>query len=431
MWPHVADITETTVMEATFRPLKDGGATGAIAPYTTTYTSRTVYFNKHSAMPVVTRTMRRSFEGQPPDFVSLKTAPLVSETKATVLKQRLAAIDTNIPISTTSQRLLAKANADIGKPLSSPTKSSRLPVPVLRERSSGQPCTPVKSGVGKSRRGLRGPIRKLPDTLLARIIDCLHADPDTLAACTLVHPSWTDRARHHLFASLTFGVFPQYDTPDVALGPLHTFSATATHNIRQLVLNFVEATHVPRLNISGLGRALAKLPNLDDLVLAGLTLWAGPVHEARAGPPQRVEELALDDMTLDPRELLQLLAVVAPRHKLSLGRDIKVRSKFWVDDVSPPALRVLEKVSWKELAMGFHEGRKYGVIMGALRKTRMPRRLETLAIDQLWAPDVPAIQEIFADVSATLRRLTLNLTECASTPGESFSAHYMRPVLTR
>ena len=207
-------------MEATFRSLKDGSTTGAIAPYTTTYTSRTVYFNQHSPMPVVIQTMRRSFEGQPPDFVSLKTAPLVSETKETVLKQRLAAIDTNIPISTTSQRPPAKASAGTGRPLSSLTKSSRLPVPVVRERSSGQPRTPAKSSVGKSRKGLRGPIRKLPGALLTRIIDCLHGNLDALAACTLVHPSWTDRVRHHLFASLTFGVFPQYDTPGVALGPL-------------------------------------------------------------------------------------------------------------------------------------------------------------------------------------------------------------------
>ena len=189
---------------------------------------------------------------------------------------------------------------------------------------------------------------------------------------------------------------PRYDTPDVALGPLRTFPAMATQNVRQLVLSIVEATHIPRLNVSDsdLGRALARLPNLDDLVLMGLTLWAGPVHEARAGPAQRVEELALDDITFDPRELLQLLAVVVPRHKLSLGRDIKVRSKSQVDDVPAAALRVLDKVSWKELSMGFHEGRKYGLIMSALRKTRMPRRLETLVVDQLWAPDVPAPQEI-------------------------------------
>ena len=60
--------------------------------------------------------------------------------------------------------------------------------------------------------------------------------------------------------------------------------------------------------------------------------------------------------------------------------------------------------------MGFHEGRKYGLIVGALRTARMPRRLETLVVGQLWAPDVCAIQEILADVSATLWRLTLSLT---------------------
>ena len=62
------------------------------------------------------------------------------------------------------------------------------------------------------------------------------------------------------------------------------------------MLRFVEATHIPRLNVSNLGRALARLPSLDDLVLMGLTLWAGPVHEACAGPAQRVEELALGDI---------------------------------------------------------------------------------------------------------------------------------------
>ena len=60
--------------------------------------------------------------------------------------------------------------------------------------------------------------------------------------------------------------------------------------------------------------------------------------------------------------------------------------------------------------MGFHEGRKYGLIMGALRKTRMPRRFETLVVAQLWVPGIPVPHEILADVSAALWRLTLSLT---------------------
>ncbi|EKM61819.1 uncharacterized protein PHACADRAFT_191011, partial [Phanerochaete carnosa HHB-10118-sp] len=185
--------------------------------------------------------------------------------------------------------------------------------------------------------------------------------------------------------------------------------------IRQLVLNFGDATHVPRLDVFDLARGLALLPNLDDLVLAGLTLWVGPPLGAPPGALRRIEQLVLDNMTLDPRELLQLLAVVAPRSGLSLGHHVRLRSKFWVDDVPPAALRRLENVAWRELAMGFYEGGKYDMVMGALRKTHMARRLGRLEVNQLWAPDVPAVREILADVGATLRTLALNLRECAST----------------
>lgn len=371
--------------------------------------------------------MKRSREEQAPDFVSLKAVALVGETKATALKQKTNNITLMIP----SRKVLAKAHVDTGKPVVSPTKTSRLPVPGLRERSNGQPRQVAEERVTKAlagkggKKSLRGPIRKLSGALLRRVIDFLHDDPDALEACSLVHSTWTSPARYHLFKSLVFGGRPRYDTIHVALGPLPAFSVTATHNIRQLVLNFCNATHVPRLNVFDLAGGLALLPNLDDLVLAGLSLWVGPSLRAPQGSPRRIEQLVLNNMTLDPRELLRLLAVVAPRRGLSLGRDIRLRSKFWVDDVPPAALRQLEKASWRELAMGFYEGGKYDVVVGALRKTRMARRLGKLEVNQLWAPDVPAVQKVFADVGATLHTLALNLRECASTPGKpSFCSLY-------
>ncbi|EKM48177.1 uncharacterized protein PHACADRAFT_69304, partial [Phanerochaete carnosa HHB-10118-sp] len=314
-------------------------------------------------MPAVTRTMKKSREDQAPDFVSLKTVALVGETKTTALKQKA----TNITLMIPSRKVLAKANADTGKPVASPNKTSRLPVSVPRERSNGQPRQVAEERVtealaGKGKRGLRGPIRKLSGALLRRTIDFFHDDPDALKACSLVHSTWTGPARRHLFGSLVFGGRPRYDTLAAALGPLPVLSATATHSIRQLVLNFGDATHVPRLDVFDLARGLALLPNLDDLVLAGLTLWVGPSLGAPPGALRRIEQLVLDNMTLDPRELLQLLAVVAPRSGLSLGHHVRLRSKFWVDDVPPAALRRLENVAWRELAMGFYEGGKYDMV---------------------------------------------------------------------
>ncbi|GJE99520.1 hypothetical protein PsYK624_157860 [Phanerochaete sordida] len=364
-------------------------------------------------MPVETRTMKKCHQNLPSDLVSLKAAALVGEVKGAILAEK-PATDGNIPLSIRAHRILVKTNVDFGSPVSSPTKTkspSRLPVPVPRTAQPRKATEPPATKT-KSKRGIRGPIRRLPGTLLARVFDCLHDDKDTLAACTLVHPTWTDPARRHLFSVLGFGFHP-YDTLAAILDPLPSFAPSATHNIRQLALNFTDATRVPRLPLGALARALAALPHLADLLLAGLTLCASTTPPP--SPPKRIERLVLDHLTLAPAELLALLGTVAPRATLALHRGVRLRARPWAPAPRAQDAEILRRVGWRALELGFHEGGRYAGVLRALRATRAPRRMQRVAVDQVWAPDVPDVCELLGMVSGTLRELVLNLRECAST----------------
>lgn len=184
-----------------------------------------------------------------------------------------------------------------------------------------------------------GPIYRLPQELIERVLDFLCYNTLSLKACALVHSRWVNRARYHLFrrvylkdswrCSLERNIYPflrSRRAPPVILSSIRYISLAASGN---------------SINLKTFARAMSSLPNLEDLELERVRIHYDDFDDykrrIRRARPHPIKFLTFNNMSLSATAFATLLSFFPPTALMTFsnGADItgNLKDMHWSNEI--------------------------------------------------------------------------------------------------
>ena len=257
---------------------------------------------------------------------------------------------------------------------------------------------------------------KFPQELIDYVLDFLHNDKASLAACSLVCASFLPTSSFHLFADFTIRLrYPFSDDPE----PVHcsemasffrllSHSTRITTNVKDLTIECRDIVSPARpFDVQILRRTIQLLPKLESLFIHGLSLYhIDPEGDDITLSPcmPTLKRLEIEWSRLSYDSLSILLSTFSHIEELVFTRILSV------EDLSTLPMYAEEPISVNTLSLSACARTQLSGLLPPmeLMVKQMPR---SVCFTNVLLDDMPAVDDHLSVFASSLEHLQLNLPD--------------------